>query len=153
MRFYACACRVFCVLVVLHYFYSVFLLTLQAKYVETIGIGLEKSSQLYLISGLSDVCTRLASGWLSDSKWITTRLMYQISILLVGVSTLLLPLATSFISLLIYFVLWGLAAGTIGTCIAILLLSSVHRSQLAQAFGLWNVSISAAMSVGPPFAG
>ena len=72
---------------------------------------------------------------------------------MLGVSTLLLPLATNFISILVYFLLWGFSTGTTGTCIAVLLLSCVQKEQVAQAFGLWNVSIALTMSAGPPFAG
>ena len=54
---------------------------------------------------------------------------------------------------MVYFVMWGFAAGVGGTTIVVLLLPSVYKGQEAQAMGFWNFSMSLAMVSGPPLAG
>ena len=79
--------------------------------------------------------------------------VYQLAGLVMGVATLVCPLARSYLTLMIYFIVFGFAEGSSATPINLLILTSVSEEQRAKAFGVWLLCLSVTSAVGPPFAG
>ncbi|KAJ7394426.1 hypothetical protein OS493_000235 [Desmophyllum pertusum] len=67
-----------------------------ARYCEERGISLNLASKLYLVLGLCSVFARLLVGRLCDFSFVNRRYIYQGCLFVMGISTLLCPLATPF---------------------------------------------------------
>ncbi|XP_022781341.1 monocarboxylate transporter 12-like [Stylophora pistillata] len=124
-----------------------------ARYCEEKGISLQLASTLYLVLGLCSVFARVLVGRLCDCKFVDQRCVYQGCLFVLGFSTLLCPLANTFPTLLVYFIMFGLFDGGQSTVANVLVLTSVQEGQKARAFGLWLFCLSVIMACGPPLAG
>lgn len=103
--------------------------------------------------GLCSVFARILVGRLCDCEFVNRRYVYQGCLFILGISTLLCPLAKSFPSLLIYFIAFGLFDGGQSTVANVLVLTAVREEQKARAFGMWLFCLSVIMACGPPLAG
>lgn len=103
--------------------------------------------------GLCSVFARLLAGRLCDFTFVNRRYVYQGSLFVTGISTLLCPLAKTFPSLLLYFITFGFFDGAHSAVANVLVLASVRQEQRARAFGMWLFCLSISMASGPPLAG
>jgi len=125
-----------------------------ASYCKDLGISGDKAATLYLGFGLSSVITRLLVGKLCDSKTFHAQYIFQAAGLVMGAATLLCPISSnSYILLMVYFVIFGLAEGSAATSINSLILTCVPDQARSKSFGFWLFFLSLTMAIGPPFAG
>lgn len=111
------------------------------------------ASRLYIYSGVASLLIRPVIGRLNDVLWINMLYIYSIAASLEGVSTLLFPMATTNMHFIIYFVVYGLADGTLGCGFAIAVLNSLPERLKPLGFGLYNCLSCISSACGPGLGG
>lgn len=86
-------------------------------------------------------------------KRVNRLIMFQSSILIIGASTALLSLATSYAGLVLYAVTFGFFDGCFVGQVAVVTSSIVGMKHLGVALGYLFGSIAIPMTLGPPVAG
>ena len=137
--------------------HSMFVFTLfyshQVRYCQDIGITSDAASQLFIYYGLASCVGRLVTGRLCDFEKVNTFYVYQAAELVVGTGTLLVTLATSYLHMIIFIVIYGLCDGIFITSLNVLLLTTVSPERTPAAIG-WEMQISSLfLASGPPIAG
>jgi len=93
------------------------------------------------------------SGRLCDFEKVNTFYVYQVSELVAGTGILLMTMATSYLHMVIFIVIYGLCDGVFITTLNVLLLSCVSPAKTPVAIA-WEVQVSSFFSAsGPPVAG
>ena len=92
-------------------------------------------------------------GKLADLRFINRLYMYQFSILSIGITTLLLPLANNYAGLVSYALVFGFFDGCFVGQIAVITADVVGHEKMSQAIGNMFGTLAIPMSLGPPFAG
>lgn len=92
-------------------------------------------------------------GKIGDMKRVNRLLMFQFSILIIGASTALLSLATSYVGLVLYAITFGFFDGCFVGQVAVVTSSIVGMKHLGVALGYLFGSIAIPMTLGPPVAG
>ena len=80
------------------------------------GIGDLEAAWLLSSIGISNTIGRIVFGFLSDRKCINRLLLYNTALVICGAGTTVGPLLTSFWSLLIYTVVFGVFSGKVTFC-------------------------------------
>lgn len=80
---------------------------------RALELGIEPNSAAMLLSviGIANTVSRVATGWICDRPDVNSLLVNNICLLIAGVSTMMVPLCTSYLSLIIYCTTFGLTAG------------------------------------------
>ena len=81
------------------------------RYCEDIGITADAASRLFIYYGLASCVGRLITGRLCDFEKVNTLYVYQAAELVVGIGTFLVTLATSYLHMVIFIVIYGLCDG------------------------------------------
>lgn len=123
------------------------------RYLEEKGFAEVTASRLYIYSGIASLLIRPVIGRLNDFKWINMLHIYFIAAGLEGASTLLFPMATTSTHFIIYFVVYGLADGTLGCGFAIAVLNSLPEKLKPLGFGLYNCLSCISSACGPGLGG
>lgn len=123
------------------------------RYLEEKGSTEVTASRLYIYSGVASLLIRPVIGRLNDVSWINMLYIYSIAASLEGVSTLLFPMATTNMHFIIYFVVYGLADGTLGCGFAIAVLNSLPERLKPLGFGLYNCLSCISSACGPGLGG
>ena len=123
------------------------------RYCEDIDITADAASRLFIYYGLASCIGRLITGRLCDFEKVNTLYVYQAAELVVGTGTFLVTLATSYLHMVIFIVIYGLCDGAFITALNVLLLNSVSPEKVPVAIG-WEMQISSFfLASGPPIAG
>ena len=96
---------------------------------------------------------RLVTGRLCDINGFHPRVFFHLGIALSGLSTLLLPLVTSYPLLFLYSVVYGVSDGMMCCGVMVLILSCLPQSEAPAGFGLFQCVVSLAYAGGPPLGG
>ena len=129
------------------------MLIFQVRYCEDIGISADAASRLFVYYGLASCAGRLVSGRLCDFKQVNTFYVYQASELVVGTLILVVTMATSYVHMIVFAVIYGFCDGVFVTTLNVLLITCVSPQKVAAAIG-WQMQISSFFSAsGPPVAG
>ena len=123
------------------------------RYSEDLGISADTASWLFFYNGLSSSAGRVFVGRLDDIKRSFIPIIFLIGLNIAGLSTLMLPLATSYTSLVMYMVVFGVADSCIITNCNLLILTSIPDRNKAQGFGMFHFVIAIALALGPPLGG
>ncbi|XP_019617881.1 PREDICTED: monocarboxylate transporter 2-like [Branchiostoma belcheri] len=111
------------------------------------------AASLLSVSSVADMVSRLAVGAIPDNSRFSRFDQYGLSLCLLGISTLLLPLAKTYPALVAYAIahgaFYGAFAPTLLTCVAEL----VSPKRLPSAIGIMMSIQGCASLAGPPFAG
>ena len=125
----------------------------QVRYCEDIGITADAASRLFIYYGVASCVGRLVSGPLCDFEKVNTFYVYQVSELVVGTGILLITMATSYLHMAIFIVIYGLCDGIFITTLNVLLLSCVSPAKTPVSIG-WEMQVSSFfLASGPPVAG
>jgi len=117
------------------------------------GVDATKAATLVSVAGLSSSLGRILSGLLCDRPWCDPLILTMLSVGLASVPPLLLPMATSFTSLLLLAAAYGLLTGAWIAATSPLLVSILGIQLLPAAFGLMTAAQGLAALAGPPLAG
>ncbi len=125
----------------------------QVRYCVDMGITPDAASRLFVYYGLASCVGRLVSGRLCDFQKVNTFYVYQVAELVLGTSVLIVTLATSYMHLIIFIVIYGFCDGVFITTLNVLLITCVSPPKVPVAIG-WEMQISSFfLASGPPVAG
>ena len=126
---------------------------LQVRYLEEIGFSEVKASRLYIYSGLASLLIRPVIGRINDVNWIDPCYIYAIAAIVEGVVTFFLPAATSSLHFILFFVVYGLADGTMGCGLSIAVLNSLPERLRPLGFGVYQCLTCLTSASGPALGG
>ncbi|XP_035683177.1 monocarboxylate transporter 13-like [Branchiostoma floridae] len=118
-------------------------------------LGIEQYQAAFLISMISigDVVGRIASGFLPTSRRLRLLHWYILSMLGMGTTSLLSPLANTYATLATYSIFYGILGGASMSISLTVLAELVGPARLSNAMGLMTLLMSVAILGGPPVAG
>ena len=85
---------------------------------------------------------------LPESQYV----LHQAAELVLGTSVLVVIMATSYVHVIVFIVLYGFCDGVFITTLSVLVMTSVVPSKVPAALG-WQLQISSFLASGPPVAG
>ena len=124
---------------------------LQAKHAEDLGYSEKQASQLYGAMGIATVLAGPSLGGLCS--FVSPTGLLVVSMLINGIATVLLPLATNYSMLLLYSVLYGICDAGFVAVGDIMILNCVSEDKRASAYGLYFMLLAIFSVPGPPLAG
>jgi len=122
------------------------------RYCEDLGISSEKGSKLFIYYGLCSAIGRLLGGIICNHRRVNPFFVFQAAEFVVGLSTILVTLATSYAPLVIYIIIYGLADGFFFNSLCVLLLVA-SPLKAAAVIGWEMMLVSFFLASGPPLAG
>ncbi|KXJ24113.1 Monocarboxylate transporter 10 [Exaiptasia diaphana] len=127
------------------------------RYCEELGYTSTKGSKLYIYFGAASLIFRVTTGKFLEitkqSQWAKPQYFYQVSVFIIGITTVLCPLSNNFSWLTLYFTLFGCADGCFCTCMNVVILNTVTEKQRDQSYGFWLGAFAIPMALGPTVAG
>ncbi|XP_032229422.1 monocarboxylate transporter 13 isoform X1 [Nematostella vectensis] len=124
-----------------------------AKYYRELGLPGNRSSWLYFLMGLTSVVSRLLTGPLCDSKYVSPSIVFQIGALILAIDILLLPSATSYEWLLVFAVVYGTSEGMTMTSNHCNIISLLPSHLIGHGFGWYIAIIGSGYFIGPIIGG
>ncbi|KAL7058201.1 hypothetical protein AAHC03_016630 [Spirometra sp. Aus1] len=124
-----------------------------AIYAVQKDISYTMAAILYSIMGASDMVGEIAFGWTADQEWCNIVFLYFCGVLVCGVSTMLVPLATNFPALVCYSIFFGFTMAANDSLCTIFVIEFAGLSRLVSGLGLCLFCQGIAMILGPPFIG
>lgn len=93
------------------------------------------------------------SGRLCDIEKVNNFYVYQLAEVVVGTGTLVISMATSYMDMVIYIVIYGFCDGAFITALNVLILNCVSPEKTPAALG-WEMQVTSLFTAsGPPIAG
>ncbi|CAD5122320.1 DgyrCDS10761 [Dimorphilus gyrociliatus] len=122
---------------------------------DAITKGITKSDASLLISviGISNVVSRITSGWLSDQIWVDCLTINVIALIIGGVATMLIPISHSFWSLSICSALFGMGIAVFVSSRSVIMVELLGLDKLTSAFGFVTMFQGISSFFGAPIAG
>ena len=127
--------------------------SLQVKHCATLGITADSATTLFIYLGLASILGRITSGFICDLRGVNSLYVYQMAVLVQGISTLLSVFAKTYVPLAVYSFVFGLCDGAFITTLNICLLKSVDSSRRASVIALHHPVISVFLASGAPVSG
>ncbi|KAK3711628.1 hypothetical protein QZH41_014058 [Actinostola sp. cb2023] len=124
-----------------------------ARYCEDLGISTDQSAWFYFYSGLASLFGRIIFGQLCNFRKVNAFYVTQITASIIGVATLLLPLARVPLDFIIYSLVIGFFDGGVNTPSALLVFECVGRERMAAGWSSFLFATGVTISIGPPLAG
>ena len=120
---------------------------------DEIGFAEVDASRLYIYSGLASLLVRPLIGGLNDISWINMLCIYSVAAAIEGLVTILLPLATTNVHFVLYFVVFGLSDGILGSGLSIAVLNSLPDTLKPLGIGTYNSVTCTASACAPALGG
>ncbi|XP_071960446.1 monocarboxylate transporter 12-like [Antedon mediterranea] len=117
------------------------------------GIPEKKATLLMIIYGIGSMIARLLNGIPIKLKWIKTRNLFVVALIIAGVSSFVLPFCKSYLSVVLVILFIGLASGT---CMPLTYLSAreiVGIDNFPKALGMMLFTTAFAVIIGGFFTG
>lgn len=140
-----------CVLIS-HFIAKFYCFSFQLRYCEDLGISSEKGSKLFIYYGGCSAIGRLLAGIMGNHRRVNAFFVFQAAEFVVGLSTILVTLTTTYTPLVIYIVVYGLSDGFFFTSLSVILLTA-SPLKTAAVLGWEMMLTSAFLASGPPLAG
>ena len=117
--------------------------------------GIEGKDAAFLLSviGISNTVARLVLGWLSDRTWINRLYLYNMCLVICGVSMALSPFMATYYLQAIYCAIFGITSGAYVGLTSVVLVDLLGLDKLTNAFGLLLMFQGIASVMGPPVIG
>ena len=123
------------------------------RYCEDIGITADAASRLFVYYGLASCVGRLVTGRLCDFQKVNTFYVYQAAELVLGTSILVVTMATSYVHITVFVVIYGFCDGLFITTLNVLIITCVRPLKVPVALG-WQLQVTSLfLASGPPIAG
>ena len=103
--------------------------------------------------GISNTVARLVLGWLSDRTWINRLYLYNLCLVICGVSMALSPFMSSYYLQAVYCAIFGITSGAYVGLTSVVLVDLLGFDKLTNAFGLLLMFQGIASVMGPPVIG
>lgn len=116
-------------------------------------ISVEDAAFLVSIIGISNTVGRVISGWISDFSWVNSLVVTNTAIILSAITVFLFPFCTSYASLTVMALLFGLFVAAYISLTSIILVDLLGLDNLTSAFGLLTLFRGFSSMIGPPING
>lgn len=126
---------------------------LQVRVAEEMGSSHRDGSLLLSYIGIGSGIGKIFFGKISDLPWVDTLRLYNICMVLSGLSPLLALLAVGYNMLVIYAVVLGLLDGCFIGLMSIVTFECADRHRISEAWGGVLMIMSFSMLIGAPAAG
>ncbi|PRD24076.1 UNVERIFIED_CONTAM: slc16a12 [Trichonephila clavipes] len=113
----------------------------------------EDASFLLSIIGISNTVGRVTLGYLSDRPWVNRLWIYNVSLLICGLSTALSCYALDYSLMAVYCATFGATAGAYVSLTSVILVDLLGLDKLTNAFGILLVFQGVSCLIGPPVTG
>ncbi|XP_070568503.1 monocarboxylate transporter 10-like [Ptychodera flava] len=123
------------------------------KFSELHGVSANDGAMLICYLGIATTIGRIVFGKLCDVTKVNRVYIDQASMLIGGVATLLLPLATEYPWMVVYVVCYGFADSIFTTLLPVITQDLVGAERMTDAWGIMLAFCSVAYTLGPPIAG
>ena len=130
-----------------------FLVSFQVRYAEEIGSSHRDGSLLLSYIGIGSGAGKIIFGKISDLPCIDTLRLYNVCMVLSGLSPLLAIYAAGYQMLVVYVVVLGLLDGCIIGLMSIVTFECTDRDKMSEAWGGVLMIQSFSMLLGAPAAG
>jgi len=117
------------------------------------GIDGKDAAFLLSVIGISNTVARLVLGWLSDRSWINRLYLYNLCLVICGVSMALSPFCSSYYLQAVYCAIFGITSGAYVGLTSVVLVDLLGLDKLTNAFGLLLMFQGIASVMGPPVIG
>jgi len=117
------------------------------------GIDGKDAAFLLSVIGISNTVARLVLGWLSDRTWINRLYLYNLCLVICGVSMALSPFMSSYYLQAVYCAIFGITSGAYVGLTSVVLVDLLGLDKLTNAFGLLLMFQGIASVMGPPVIG
>ena len=104
-------------------------------------------------AGILNTVGEVVVGWLSDQAWVSSTALYSACMLVCGLVTALIPLASSYPLVLALSAVYGFCISANYSLTSPILVDLVTIHQFSAAYGLLLACQGLANLLGPPFAG
>ncbi|XP_052265124.1 monocarboxylate transporter 14-like isoform X2 [Dreissena polymorpha] len=118
-----------------------------------LGVEQTRASLLLSVIGITNTIGRVLSGLLADRPWMNSLMLNNVSMLVAGVAMVLTPFCTTFPTLVLAALMFGLMTSAFISLTSIILVDLLGLGKLTNAFGLLSMGRGIAAVVGPPMAG
>jgi len=117
--------------------------------------GISPSSAAFLLSviGISNTVARLCLGWLSDRPWINRLYLYNVCLVICGLSMGLSVFMDTYTTQAVYCAIFGATSGAYVGLTSVVLVDLLGLDKLTNAFGLLLMFQGIASVIGPPIIG
>ena len=126
---------------------------IQVRHGQDLGIPKQDGGVLVGFIAMSETIGKIVFGRIADHPRVNRIYLYQMCMLVCSVLTTLLPVLTSYKSLLAYCILFGIHDGGFVVLIAVLVGDVVGKEKMASAYGIMYCISGIPMILGPPIAG
>jgi len=116
-------------------------------------MGMDNDDLLLSIYGIFNTIGRVGIGWISDQRWANRLLIYNISLSIGGLGTILSFLCRTFGLLSFYAGFYGMALSAYISLTSVILVDLIGLDSLTNAFGLMLLFQGIASLIGAPIAG
>ncbi|TPP65571.1 Solute carrier family 16 member 1 [Fasciola gigantica] len=120
---------------------------------QSYGYDEAQSSYLLAYLGIANTIGRVLAGWLSDRPWANVILVNNMSLVLSGIATALVPLMTTYSILLAYACFYGFVIAAFISVRTILIVEVIGLDRLTNAFGFLLLFQGMAIVAAPPLLG
>ncbi|KAL3280632.1 hypothetical protein HHI36_003868 [Cryptolaemus montrouzieri] len=120
---------------------------------KSLGLTARDGAILIAVVGIANTIGRIVLGYLSDKAWVNRLHVYNWSLTVCGISTMLSAFCTDFTSLCIYASVFGCTIGVYVGLTSVILVDLLGLDRLTNAFGLLLLFQGIASLVGPPIGG
>ncbi|XP_054711482.1 monocarboxylate transporter 12-like [Uloborus diversus] len=118
-----------------------------------LGIGGEQASLLLSVIGVSNTVGRVTLGFLSDRACVNRLWIYNVSLILCGLATVLSCYADDYTLMAMYCATFGATAGAYVSLTSVILVDLLGLDKLTNAFGILLVFEGISCLLGPPITG
>ena len=154
--FSVCRSPIFIVLVLTVMFMAIGMphsLFFMPAYAVSIGLSSGDASMLLSLSAVCDLVGRLTFGVIIDLDIVPSHVWYSFMIFLSGITTLLIPTATTFNQILIYLALYGIGSGVWFLMVPLLLAEYLGVEKIGSSYGMVRLFQAVTNVMGPIVAG
>ncbi|XP_052815119.1 monocarboxylate transporter 12-like [Mya arenaria] len=119
------------------------------------SVGIQESSAAFLISliGIVHMGGILLYGCLGDREYVSTSLLYGVSIFVCGIGVAVIPLCKTYVPIAFLAACFGMFSAATEALVSIVVIDIVGLEHFDNAFGVIMLMEGLANLIGPPFAG
>ncbi|CUT98883.1 monocarboxylate transporter [Echinococcus multilocularis] len=128
-----------------------FFITIYAN--SQVGISNRLAAMLLAIMGGSDMVGEVVYGWAADQEWSNILHLYTSGVVVCGIATMLVPVATSFGALVVYNLVFGFTMAANDSLCTIFIIEFLGLSRLVSGLGFCLFCQGVASIFGPPVIG
>ncbi|CAL4080104.1 unnamed protein product [Meganyctiphanes norvegica] len=137
---------------VLYTFYDTVYMYL-LDYAMEVGVPADDAANLISAIGILNCIGMIAMGYVGDQPWSSPMLIYNVSMILCGISVIIMPMVTDYYLLAASASVFGLFISANYALTSVILVDLVSLEAFSQAYGMLLLIQGVANLIGPPLVG